>query len=63
MSEVISMKDQLLGTVGQLRKDDVDLEKTPALFKWSYSEEPHIQFQLLILETDQAELALEDTLQ
>lgn len=50
------MKEKLLETVKYLRQDDIDLEGTPVIFKWVYPEEPHIEFQLLIKETDKANI-------
>lgn len=54
------MKRQLLETVESLKEDGIDLSETPALFKWSYDEQPWIEFQLLITETEQANLNLEE---
>jgi len=45
-----TMKENLLGTVGALREDEINLEETPVVFRWSYPEEPHIEFQLMITE-------------
>lgn len=57
-----SMKKQLLGMVEGLREQEIDLGETPALFTWSYEEEPWIEFKMLITETDQAALPLEEPL-
>lgn len=46
------MKEKLLETVAYLREDEINLEETPVIFKWNYPEEPHIQFQLMIKETE-----------
>ena len=51
-----AMKKQLLETVEGLREDGVDLAETPALFTWGYDEEPWIEFQLLITETERSSL-------
>lgn len=61
MAKKDTMKKQLLETVKDLRESEIDLLVTPALFTWSYDEEPWIEFQLLIKETDQANLPLEET--
>lgn len=58
MAKKDSMKKQLLETVKDLRESEIDLGETPALFTWSYDEEPWIEFQLLIKEVDQANLPL-----
>lgn len=55
------MKKKLLETVAQLKIEGHNLEETPALFTWSYPEEPHIQFQMLIKETDTVNVPLETT--
>ncbi len=52
------MKEDLMLLVADLRDQDIDLQETPALFKWSYQEEPHIEFQLLVKEVDQLELPI-----
>lgn len=57
-----ALKKQLLNTVEGLRAEDIDLGETPALFTWSYEEEPWIEFQLLIKEVDKANLPLEEGL-
>lgn len=57
-----AMKRQLLGTLDGLREHGIDLAETPALFIWSYEEEPWIEFKLMITETDQAALPLEEPL-
>lgn len=62
MAKKDTMKKQLLETVKDLRESEIDLGETPALFTWSYDEEPWIEFQLLIKETDQANLPLEEEL-
>jgi len=55
----MGMKKQLLQTLAGLQDKGVDLSKTPALFTWSYSEEPYVQFQLLIKETTDINLTPE----
>lgn len=57
-----SMKKQLLGMVEGLREQEIDLTETPALFTWSYEEEPWIKFKMLITETDKTTLPLEEPL-
>lgn len=63
MAKKDKMKQQLLGTLDGLRDHGVDLAETPALFTWSYEEEPWIEFKLLITETDQASLPFEDSIE
>lgn len=55
------MKEDLMLLVADLRDQDIDLQETPALFKWSYQEEPHIEFQLLVKEVDQMGLPFSTT--
>ena len=55
------MKEQLLEMVEQIQDQEIDLNKTPALFKWRYDEEPHIEFQLLIKELDTAFDGIDET--
>lgn len=57
-AEQMPMKERLLNILDNLRDDEVNLEETPVIFKWSYEEEPHIQFQLMIKETEQGNLPL-----
>ena len=61
MSDKLSMKEQLLEMVDQIQEQEIDLSKTPALFKWRYDEEPHIEFQLLIKELDTAFEGIDET--
>ncbi len=56
------MKEDLMLLVADLRDQDIDLQETPALFKWSYEEEPHIEFQLLVKEVDQMGLPFNRTI-
>lgn len=58
----MTMKEQLLNTVVRLREEGVNLGETPPLFKWSYPEEPNIQFQMLILEGNQMEIPFDEPL-
>lgn len=60
MAKIDALKKQLLQTVEELKEEGIDLKETPALLIWSYDEEPWIEFQLLISETDQANLNLEE---
>lgn len=57
------MKQTLLETVAGLKERGIDLKEEHPLYKWSYPEIPEIQFQLLIMETDQLNLPLGETLQ
>lgn len=50
------MKTHLLNTVGQLKQAGINIEETPPLFKWSYPEEPTLEFQLLIVTLDKEEI-------
>lgn len=56
------MKKQMLGIVKELREKGIDFKNGPPHFKWIYEEEPHLEFNLLIVETDQASFPLESTL-
>ncbi|UOF80638.1 hypothetical protein [Caudoviricetes sp.] len=58
----MKMKKKLLEMVVALQEEGHDLKETPALFTWSYPEEPYIKFQMLIKETTNASLPLETTL-
>jgi len=49
-----AIQKKLMKTLASLRDDNIDLKETPALFTWSYPEEPWIEFELLIRETDQS---------
>lgn len=44
------MKKQLQTTVRELRERGFDLAKEHPLFKWSYPDDPTIEYQLLIVE-------------
>ena len=57
------MKEHLLEVIAGLREQGMNLKEDHPLFKWSYSECPEIQFQLLILETEQLNIPFETTLQ
>jgi hypothetical protein len=60
-AEKLSMKEQLLEMVVQIQEQEIDLQKTPALFKWRYDENPHIEFQLLVKEVDSAFEGIDET--
>ena len=45
-----------------LREDGIDLQETPALFKWSYEDDPWVKYELLIQETPQAGLFTDDVM-
>ena len=51
-----AMQKKLQKTVKGLREDGIDLSETPALFKWSYENDPWVKYELLIQETNQSEL-------
>jgi len=54
MVEIDILKEQLLELIEALEEDEgIELDKEFPLFKWSYPERPHIQFQLLIKELDE----------
>jgi 3-polyprenyl-4-hydroxybenzoate decarboxylase len=53
------MKKTLLRTVKKLEKDNINLLETPVIYKWSYEEQPYVEFQLLIKKTPQSNLALD----
>jgi len=44
----LTMKENLLLTVDKLKEGGINISETPPLFKWSYPEEPAVEFQLLI---------------
>ena len=54
------MQKKLQKLVKGLREDGIDLAETPALFKWGYEDDPWVKYELLITETTQAELLLDD---
>lgn len=56
-----SLKSILLQIVNNLKERGVDLSKTPALYTWSYEEEPFIEFKLLVNGVAQARLPLVST--
>ena len=58
--KVSQMQEQLQGTVAEMRKQGINLMKDHPLFKWSYPDDPNIEFQLLILEKLDSSLATED---
>lgn len=50
------IKEQLLSLAEALEEEDgMDFSEVHPLFKWVYSERPHLQFQLMIVELDEAE--------
>lgn len=55
-----AMQKKLQKLVKGLREDGINLAETPALFKWSYENDPWIEYELLIKETDQASLGIDD---
>lgn len=52
------MKKTLQETVSKLKEDGQDLKENMAVFKWTYPEDPFIEYTLLISEVDQAGLPL-----
>jgi hypothetical protein len=46
----MKMKKKLMETLFHLRERKVNLQETPALFQWTYEEEPNIFFEMLIKE-------------
>lgn len=52
MTEGIDMNEVMKTGFTQLKESllnqGIDLQETPALFKWSYKDEPEIEYQLLI---------------
>ena len=44
----LDMHAKLIATVEGLREQGIDFEKTPIMYKWSYSDLPEIEFSLLI---------------
>lgn len=55
-----ALQKRLQKIVKQMRADKIDLADTPAHFKWSYPEDPWVEYELLICETDQANLGIDD---
>ena len=49
--QVISMQQQLVTLVNDMRKDGFDFKKNP-VFEWKYEEIPDITFKLLIKEDE-----------
>ena len=65
LTEGTDMNDVMKTGFTQLKENllnqGIDLQETPALFKWSYKEEPEIEYQLLIkVISPNLELDLED---
>lgn len=55
------MQIELQKLVEGLRTEGgVDLKETPVIFKWAYENDPWVVYELLIRESDQAELELID---
>lgn len=53
------MKVEFQKLVNALREEGgIDLKETPALFQWSYEDDPYVTYELMITEHDQASLAL-----
>lgn len=51
------MKEELMHLVNSLKEEqNIDLKETPALFRWAYKEDPFIMYEMLIKETEQANL-------
>lgn len=58
MEDLDNLKDQLLDLVDMLETEEgMDLNEDFPLFKWSYPERPEIEFQLLIKQLDEYEIA------
>jgi hypothetical protein len=54
MEDLDNLKDQLLELVDMLEEEEgMDLSEDHPLFRWSYPERPHIEFQLLIKEIEE----------
>lgn len=43
-----SLKEILMRIVEDLKSQGIDLQETPALFKWRYPDSETVQYQLLI---------------
>lgn len=54
-----AMQKKLQKLVKGLREDGIDLAETPALFKWSYEDDPWVHYELLITGAA-AELVFDD---
>ena len=53
------MKEELQLLVANLQtEEEIDLKETPALFRWAYPDSPFIMYELLIQETEQANMEL-----
>lgn len=50
------MQKKLMKIVKDMREDGLDLMETPVIFKWSYKEDPYIEYELLIKETEQSNI-------
>lgn len=56
------MQKKLMKALDDIREQEIDLKETPVLFRWTYPEEPWIEFELMIRELDQASLPLTEEL-
>lgn len=62
--EMDFIKEQLISLVESLEEEDgMDLSEVHPLFKWTYKDwRPHIQFQLMIVELDEADEMKEEVI-
>ena len=56
----LAMKRGYQNLLNKLVKGGINLKESPVVFKWTYEEDPFIQYQLMIIEKDQGELELEE---
>lgn len=62
MNEIMKVEFQKLVTA--MREEaNIDLAETPALFRWSYPEEPYLVYELMIAEVDPSEVEGTDIIQ
>jgi hypothetical protein len=55
------MKEQFQNLTKALRQQGADLAETPAVFKWEYPDEPHVMYQLVIVElTEETKAFIEE---
>lgn len=54
VKEQLSMKEEFLNTISELKKIKTDFTNRPPMFKWSYPEEPELEFSLLIKTLEEA---------
>lgn len=45
----------LMGVVEKLDQQGIDIQKTPALYRWSYPMNPDLEFHLLVKRLDEKE--------